>query len=116
MAAKHDNIDDYVASFPKPTRVVLEELRRLAHAAAPGAEEAISYAIPTLRRDGHPLLHFAGWSQHVSIYPVPEADAELRAELAPYAGGQGTLRFPLSEPMPYDLVGRVFDALVAERS
>lgn len=115
MAEKFTTINDYIASFPAEVQLVLEDLRARAHAAAPGAEETISYGIPTLRLDGRILVHFAGWKDHVSIYPVPEGDEQLTRELAAHQTGRGTLRFPLDQPLPDDLIDRVLAQHVLNR-
>ena len=73
---------------------------------APGTEERISYGIPTFALDGRYLIYFAGWKQHVSVYPIPETDDVLERAIAPYRTGKGTLRFPLDQPIPYDLIER----------
>ena len=74
--------------------------------AAPGAEEAISYQIPTFRLNGN-LIYFAGFQNHVSVYPAPRGAKEFKEELAGYEGGKGTVRFSLNEPIPYDLITRI---------
>ena len=100
-------VEEYLDTFPDETRQVLEDVRRTLHRAVPGSGEAISYQIPTITLDGSALLYFAGWRQHVSVYPVPEGDAELARLLAPYLSGASTLKFPLSQPMPHDVLERV---------
>jgi uncharacterized protein YdhG (YjbR/CyaY superfamily) len=112
MAHRFSDVDDYIATFPPEVQQVLSEIRRTIHAAVPGSVEKISYDIPTMTRDGKRYVHFAGWAKHVSLYPVPateesEAGYALAAEMEPYLAGKGTLKFPLSKPMPYDLIGRV---------
>ena len=119
MAQQFLDIDDYIATFPADVQPVLQEIRQTIHAAVPGSGEIISYNIPTMTRDGKRYVHFAGWAKHVSLYPAPEpAETEagyvMAAELEPYQGGKGTLKFPLNKPIPYDLIGRVAAAL-AER-
>ena len=112
MAAKFIDVDDYIATFPAEVQSVLQQIRETIHAAVPGSQEKISYDIPTITRDGKRYLHFAGWAKHVSLYPVPETDESeaghaLAAEMKPYLAGKGTLKFALSKPIPYDLIGRV---------
>jgi uncharacterized protein YdhG (YjbR/CyaY superfamily) len=111
MAQNFLDVDDYIATFPADVQPVLQQIRQTIHAAVPGSEEAISYHIPTMTRDGRRYVHFAGWAEHVSLYPVPESETEagsaLAAELEPYLAGKGTLKFPLNRPIPYDLIGRV---------
>ncbi len=107
MAEKFATVEDYLQSLAPEVRSALEDVRAAIHQAAPGADEAISYNIPTLRRDGRSVVHFAGWKAHVSLYPMPDGDAELERDLAPYSSGKGTLKFPLAEPIPLELVRRV---------
>jgi uncharacterized protein YdhG (YjbR/CyaY superfamily) len=73
----------------------------------PGAEETISYQIPTVTLEGRYLVYFAGWKKHISIYPVPPLDETLEQEVDPHRSGKDTLRFSLNEPIPYELIGRV---------
>jgi uncharacterized protein YdhG (YjbR/CyaY superfamily) len=112
---KFDTIDDYISSFPAEVRDVLTDIRRRLHATVPGMTEGMGYGMPTLQLDGKNLVHFAGWKKHLSIYPMPEADESLAAELAPYVAGKGTLRFPL-RPIPDGLLERIILALLATRS
>ena len=115
MADKPVDVEAYLARLPEATREVVERIRSTVHEAVPGLGETISYDIPTFTRDGRSVMHVAGWKQHVSVYPEPDGDAGLSAELAPYAGGKGTLKFPLSGEIPYDLIARVAGALDARR-
>jgi uncharacterized protein YdhG (YjbR/CyaY superfamily) len=108
------SIDEYIARFPPETRSVLEELRTLIRACAPDATETISYAIPTFDLHGKHLVHFAGWKQHVALYPVPSGVASLQTALEPYMSGKGSARFPLGEPLPADLIRRIVDFRIEE--
>ena len=110
------SVDDYLVRFPPEVQAALQEIRRVAHAAVPGVEETIRYQMPTLTLDGTSLVHFAGWKHHLSLYPEPQAEGELERELDPYRAGRGTLRFPLDQPIPYALIGRVVQQLAAQRS
>ena len=113
---KFTSIDDYIASFPEQTRVILEEIRARLRHAVPDGVEAISYQIPTIKVDGRNLVHFAGWTQHVSVYPVPATnDRALKNEIARYQVSKGTLKFPHGKPVPYDFIERVVDALLDQR-
>lgn len=115
MAPTAASVDEYIATFPEATQEVLEELRHRVLATLPGAQERISYAIPTFTVDGQYVLYIAGWKKHVSIYPIPDGDAELDADLAPYLSGRGTIKLPLDRPVPWDLVDRAIAAQVAVR-
>jgi uncharacterized protein YdhG (YjbR/CyaY superfamily) len=81
-----------------------------------GAGEKISYQIPTITLDGKSLVHFSGWKKHISLYPVPEVSGELATAIEPYLAGKSTLKFPLSQPVPYELIGRLAEAFVASRA
>ena len=113
--ARFQTVDEYIGAFPEPTRAILECVRQVMRKAAPKAEEGISYGIPAFAVDGRFVVWFAGWKQHVSLYPVPSGDAALTADLAPYLAAKGTLRFPLAQPMPLELIGRVATALLGQR-
>ena len=116
MTDKPATIDDYIGAFPADVRSILEEVRARLRSAVPTADEGISYGIPVLTLDGRYLVYFAGWKHHISVYPLPEGDATLVEAMAPYVAGKGTLKFPLSEPIPYDLIERVAARLLEERS
>lgn len=115
MAPIFETVDEYIASFPADVQAKLQDVRRAMRAAAPGTDEAISYGIPTLMLDGRYLMYFAGWKRHISVYPIPAVDAQLDEEIAPYKASKGTLRFPLKEPIPYPLIGRLVAAAMRNR-
>jgi uncharacterized protein YdhG (YjbR/CyaY superfamily) len=115
MAQHFQSVDEYIASFPAEVQDVLQEIRRRCHAAVPGSGEMISYGIPTITLGGKYLVYFAGWAHHISVYPVPDGDESLSAELASYRAAKGTLKFPLREPVPYELIGKVAAALAQQR-
>ena len=100
------DIDDYIDGFSPNVQKILQKIRKTIQKAAPGAEEAISYQIPTFKLNGN-LIYFAGFQNHVSVYPAPRGAKEFKEELAVYEGGKGTVRFPLNEPIPYDLITRI---------
>jgi uncharacterized protein YdhG (YjbR/CyaY superfamily) len=100
------NMNDYIAGFPRPVQGVLKRVRSTIRKALPGAEEAISYQIPTFKMHGRYVLYFAGWKQHYSLYPANDRlVSAFKEDLAPYeVSGKGTIRFPLSEPVPVKLI------------
>jgi len=116
MADKFSSVDEYIASFPPEVRAVLEEVRRTIRAVVPAAAEKISYEIPTITLDGRPLLYFSGWKEHISVYPIPPVDEELATAIEPYRSGKGTLKFPLDELIPYDLITHLTKAFLAARN
>jgi uncharacterized protein YdhG (YjbR/CyaY superfamily) len=107
-------IDDYIAGFPPEIQQVLEELRSLIRAAAPGATETISYAIPTFDLNGKHLVHFAGYAGHIGLYPAPSGLEAFQEELKPYRSGKGSVQFPLDRPLPTDLIRRIVEFRVEE--
>lgn len=115
-ATQFDTVQEYLDSFPDDVADVLRQVQDRIRAAAPGADEVISYGIPTLRLEGRSLVHFAGWKKHVSIYPAPDDVSSLEPEIDRYLAGRGTLKFPLAEPMPLDLIEQVAHLLVAQNT
>lgn len=102
------SVDDYIASQPEAVRGILGRVRSTIRKAVPLAREVISYKMPTYTLDGGRLLYFAVWKQHYSIYAATEqVVAAFQKELARYKVDKGTIRFPLSEPVPVKLVGRI---------
>lgn len=102
------SVDEYIALQPETVRDVLERVRAAIRKAVPAAEEAISYGMPTYRLNGDRLLYFAVWKKHYAIYAATkEVVAAFRDELAGYEIDKGTIRFPLSEPVPVKLIGRI---------
>ncbi|MBP7057109.1 DUF1801 domain-containing protein [Candidatus Gracilibacteria bacterium] len=104
---KFTNIDEYIHNFPVPVQQLLQMMRRTIQAAAPQAVEAIAYMMPTFKLNGKNLVHFAGYEHHIGFYPIPSGMAAFKKELAPYKQGKGSVQFPLSEPIPYDLVRKI---------
>ena len=106
-------IDEYIAAFPPAVQVLLEDVRRTIHQAAPAAQEAIRYGIPTFVLHGN-LLHFGAFRTHIGFYPTPSAIAAFKDELAAYATAKGSVRFPLHQPLPLDLITRIVRFRVEE--
>ena len=109
-----DTIDEYIGMFPADTAKILERVRRTIQKSAPKAVEAISYQMPTFKLDGKNLVHFACWKHHVGFYPTPSGTSAFKKELSAYKGAKGSVRFPLDEPMPLDLIKRIVQFRVAE--
>jgi uncharacterized protein YdhG (YjbR/CyaY superfamily) len=102
------SVEDYIASKPGAVRSVLRRVHSAIRKALPGAEEVISYQIPAYRLRGRAVLYLAGWKEHYSLYPATQRlVAAFADDLAPYEIGKGTIRFPLHEPVPVELIARI---------
>lgn len=110
---KFMTIDEYIGSFPEDVQAILEELRQTIRQAAPDAEEAISYQMPTFKLHGN-LVHFAVNKNHIGFYPAPSGIEAFKQELAPYGLSKGAIRFPKDQPLPFDLVRRIVEYRVQE--
>jgi len=106
-------IDGYIKTFPKDTQKILEEIRAALKAAAPDAQEKISYQMPTFFLNGN-LVHFAAFKNHIGFYPVPTGIAKFKKELSVYEQGKGSVQFPLDQPMPLDLITKIVKFRVKE--
>jgi len=115
VATTFATVDEYIDSFPDDVRILLEEIRRRISAAVPESAETISYQIPAFTLDGGAFVYVAGWKHHIAVYPIPPGDESLEQDLAPYRAAKGTLKFPLKQPIPYDLIERVVVLLAADR-
>jgi uncharacterized protein YdhG (YjbR/CyaY superfamily) len=104
--SKATNIDEYIESFPKDVQKILQEVRTVIKKAAPNAEEAIKYEIPTFVLNGN-LVHFAAFKNHIGFYPAPIGIEAFKKELAQYAGGKGSAKFPIDKPMPLALISKI---------
>jgi uncharacterized protein YdhG (YjbR/CyaY superfamily) len=105
-------IDEYIALYPPDVQAILRRIRATIRKAAPGAEEAISYRMPTFVLGG-PVVYFGAFRNHIGIYP-PVRDALLRRATVTYETGKGNLRFPLDKPIPYALIARIVKVRLRE--
>jgi uncharacterized protein YdhG (YjbR/CyaY superfamily) len=101
------NIDEYIAGFPDEVQAILQKVRMAIRKAAPEAEEKISYNMPTFTLNDDYLIYFAGYKKHVGLYPAPIGDAKFKEALSAYASGKGTVKFPLDQPIPFDLIRKI---------
>lgn len=100
------DIDEYIAASSPEGQSILEKIRSTIRNAAPDAQETISYRIPAFTLNGV-LVYFAAFKKHIGFYPPVTGDAKLQKAIASYAGEKGNLRFPLDQPIPYDLIERI---------
>ena len=109
------SVDEYIAKHPPEVQAILRRVRSTIRKAVPAAEEVISYQIPTYKLHGGYVVYFAGWKQHYSLYPASaHLVAAFKDDLAPYEVNKGTIRFPLSQPVPVRLIERIAQFLAKE--
>lgn len=116
ITIKAKNVDEYIASFPKDTQVLLEQMRSTIKKAAPKAEEGISYAMPAFSIHKRHLVYFAAFKNHIGFYAMPTGHAEFKKELSIYKSGKGSVQFPLDEPLPLKLITKIVKYRVKENS
>lgn len=113
MPTKFPTVDEYIATFPPKTKKALNEIRSTIKKAAPGAEEAISYSIPAFRLNGM-LVWYAGYKEHIGLYPRTSVIEVFKKELTDYKLSKGTIQFPLDQPLPVDLITRIVKYRITE--
>jgi uncharacterized protein YdhG (YjbR/CyaY superfamily) len=111
MSATPQTVDEYIQSFPPDTRAVLESVRATVLATVPGGQERLSYRMPAVFLNGV-VVYYAAFKKHLGLFP-PVQDPAVRAKVASYAGPKGNLQFPLSAPIPLDLIAQVVQARLA---
>lgn len=109
------SIDEYIQAFPDAVQDKLQSLRRLIQKAAPEAREKISYQMPTFFLNGN-LVHFGAHANHIGFYPTPSGISRFKKELSRYASSKGAVQFPLDEPLPFELVGKIVRFRVQENT
>ena len=108
-----NNVDAYIAGFPKDIQAILNNVRATIQKAAPKAEETINYGIPTFTLNGN-LVHFAAFKAHIGFYPTPSGIEHFKKELSAYEGAKGSVKFPLDKPIPYKLITKIVKFRVKE--
>jgi len=111
--ATFTSIDEYVSTFPEGIQKILQELRATIKAAAPEAQEKISYNMPTFALNGN-LVHFAALKNHIGLYPTSGGIEAFKDEFSGYESTKGAVRFPIDHPLPLELISRIVKFRVAE--
>ena len=106
-------IDGYISEFPKEVQDILQKIRGIVKEAAPEAEEAIKYQIPTFVLHGN-LVHFAAFEKHIGFYPTPSGIEHFKEALSTYRSAKGSVQFPLGSPIPYSLIKKIVKFRVKE--
>ena len=106
-------IDEYITGFPHDVQEILDKIRMTIRKAAPDAEETIKYQIPTFTLKGN-LLSFAAYKKHIGFYPAPAGNEKFRQALSVYRAGKSSVRFPIDQPIPFDLISQMVKFRVKE--
>jgi len=104
--SKIETIDEYIQQFPDDLQVVLLKLCQVIKEAVPEATEKISWEMPTFVLHGN-LIHFAGFKHHIGLYPGADAIVAFKERISEYKNSKGTVQFPLSKPLPIDLIKEI---------
>ena len=111
---KAKNVDEYIAVFPIKVQRLLKQMRKKIKAAAPKAEEIISYGMPAYKYMGRPLVYFAGFENHIGFYATPTGNIIFKKELDVYKTGKGSIQFPVDQSLPLALITKIVQYRVAE--
>ena len=114
MRKEIHTVEEYISGFPAETQVRLETIRQTIKKNAPEATESISYGMPAYKLNKKPLVYFGGFAKHIGFYATPSGHQEFKKELSVYKQGKGSVQFPLSEPLPVDLIAEIVKFRVSE--
>lgn len=106
-------IDEYISQYPEEVQAVLEKVRAVIRKSAPKAVERISYQMPAFDQNGI-LVWFGAHKTHIGFYPTGSGIEAFKKELSIYKHAKGSVQFPLDEPMPYKLIGKIVKFRLAE--
>lgn len=112
----YTDVDTYIRDYPKNVQNILNKIRQVIQVAAPQAEEAVKYGIPTFMLNGRNLVHFGGFKNHIGFYPTPSGTIHFKKELSAYEGGKGSVQFPLDRPIPYTLIKKIVQFLAKDNA
>ncbi len=110
---KPKDIDEYIASFPKETQILLEKVRSTIRKSAPTAEEVISYSMPAFKLYGI-LVYFAGCKNHIGFYPTGSGTEVFKEEIAGFKSSKGAIQFPYDQPIPFELISKIVEFRVQQ--
>lgn len=111
---KPNTIDEYITNFPDEVQEILEKVRATIRENAPEAKETINYQIPTFTLNGN-LVHFAAFKKHIGFYPTPTGIEKFKNELTEHETAKGSVKFPLTKPIPYNLIAKITEFRVNEQ-
>ncbi|PKP07942.1 MAG: hypothetical protein CVU09_17750 [Bacteroidetes bacterium HGW-Bacteroidetes-4] len=102
-----NEIDQYIQNYTDEVQNLLKQVRNLIRELAPGAEECLTYGIPTFKTHVKTLVHFGAFKKHLGFYATPSGHEAFADELSKYKQGKGSVQFPLNKPLPFDLIRRM---------
>ena len=100
-------VENYIETFPENIQALLKQMRAIIKENAPEAEESIAYQMPAYKINGRPLVHFAGYKNHIGFYGIPTGHAKFEKELSIFKQGKRSIQLPLDKPLPLDLIARI---------
>ena len=100
-------VEEYIMAFSPEVQDRLRQMRTVILDTAPEAEESISYGMAGYKTNGHPLVYFAAFKNHIGLYPTPSGVESFKEELTRYKQGKGSVQFPMDQPLPLDLVRKI---------
>lgn len=113
MAKTVESVDSYLEALPDLPRSIMARIRELIANAAPGAQEAIRFGMPTALLDGSSIVYYAAWKKHVGLYPVYRGSDDFEEKIAPWRDWKDTVRFPMATDVPFDVIELIVAAQVA---
>ncbi len=114
MKTEIKTVEEYIQTFPEEIQKILEKVRLTIKEKAPDAKEGISYGMPAYKTKGKPLVYFGGFKNHVGFFATPTGHSEFADQLSKYKQGKGSVQFPFSQPIPYDLIAKIVGFRVKE--
>ena len=109
-----DTVTQYIQTFPEEVQAILNKFRSIIKLQTPDAVESIAYAMPAYKTNGKPLVYFAGFKNHIGFYATPTGHSQFAEALSAYKQGKGSVQFPLSKPIPFDLIEKIVEFRVKE--
>lgn len=108
-----NSVDEYIAAFPEEKQALLQAVRATIRASAPDAEEKISYGMPAFALNGN-LVYFAALKNHIGFYPTGSGIEAFKDELSLYESSKGSVKFPIGQPLPMELISKIVQFRVAQ--
>jgi len=108
------DVNQYIRQFPENVREILQNVRNIVLDCAPNAAESISYGMPAYKLNNKPLVYYAAYKKHIGFYATPTGHKAFEKELSRFKKGKGSVQFPLTEAMPYELIAKMIKFRVNE--